>query len=194
MKLLLSSIRHCTRVVCAVPSSPTLNPVPRRESSPASHSYITRQLNNITAPLLTQAEHFTLLTPSDSSVSQKSCLACSADAQGHEAALPEVPAQADAAVQEQWQSLPWIHPASTHSVSPTKGSPSLLVPSLLLHPAPVAGQPGSGLLPKPHSLDNEIQHTAKRLCDTCGRYKPVSKPFSSHVQTQPVEMLLLRSS
>lgn len=73
----------------------------RRESSPVSHSYITRQLNIITAPLLTQTEHFNLLTPSDSSVSQKSCLACSADAQGHEAEVPEVPAWADAAVQEQ---------------------------------------------------------------------------------------------
>lgn len=53
----------------------------------------------------------------------------------------------------------------------------------------MAGQSGSGLLPKPHSLDSEIQHTAKRLCDTRGRYKPVSKPFSSHMQTQSVEML-----
>lgn len=79
--------------------------------------------------------------------------------------------------------------ASTRSVSPAKGSPSHFVPLLLVHRAPVAGQPGSGLLPKPHSLDNEIQHTAKRLCDKCGRFKPVSKPFSSHVQTQTVEML-----
>lgn len=95
-------------------SSPTLNPVPRRESSPVSHSYITWQLNNITASLLTQAEYFTLLTPSDSSVScsKKSCLASSADARapcmGRCSSVKNI-------------SLPWTHPASTHSVSPAKG-------------------------------------------------------------------------
>lgn len=108
-------------------SSPTLNPVPRRKSSPVSHSFITRQLNNISASLLTQAECFTLLTPSDSSVSQKSCLACSADAQGHEAALPQVPAWADAAVQEQWQQPALDTSCQPHSINPAKGSPSPLV-------------------------------------------------------------------
>lgn len=103
MKLLSSSSRYCTWVDCAVFLQPYFEPSAQKRDSPVSHSYITRQLNNIAASLLTQEEYFTLLTPSDSSVSQKSCLACSADAQGHEAALPEVPAWADAAVQEQWQ-------------------------------------------------------------------------------------------
>lgn len=189
MKLLSSSSRYCTRVDCAVFLQPYFEPSAQKRDSPVSHSYITRQLNNIAASLLTQEEYFTLLTPSDSSVSQKSCLACSADAQGHEAALPEVPAWADAAVQEQWQQPV---PATSCQHVPSQSCQELSFPPcppLLVHCASVGGQPGSGLLPKPHSLDNEIQHTAKRLCDKCGRFKPVSRPSSSYVQTQTAEML-----
>lgn len=66
-------------------------------------------------------------------------------------------------------------------------------PSQLVHRAPAAGQPGCGPLPRPHALDGGIQHTAKRLCDKCGRYKPVSKPLNPRVHllpcTKPAETL-----
>lgn len=131
MKLLSSSSRYCTRVDCAVLLQPYFEPSAQKRDSPVSHSYITRQLNNIAASLLTQEEYFSLPTPSDSSVSQKSCLACSADFQGREAALPEVPAWADAAVQEQWQQpvLATSWPAHAQSVLPRALLPTLSHPS-----------------------------------------------------------------
>lgn len=129
MKLLSSSSRYCTRVDCAVFLQPYFEPSAQKRDSPVSHSYITRQLNNIAASLPTQEEYFTLPTPSDSSVSQKSCLACSADAQGREAALPEVPAWADAAGTMTATCPGHILPAHAQSVLPRALLPTLSHPS-----------------------------------------------------------------
>jgi len=113
--------------------------------------------------------------------------------------LPEVLAGPNAAMMAEeprrGKPVPGLIPLSPrHFVQPRALPYPCGITCPAVHPAPVPGQPGSGPLLSPHSLDREIQHTAKRLCDKHGRYKPVSKPFSPSVHlllcTKMAETLL----
>lgn len=177
-------------------SSPTLNPVPRRESSPVSHSYITWQLIHTASHCIIANTGREFHSPNSfrqlcsrkvlsslfcrcaetwGSTARGPCMGRCSSARTMTAACPGHSCQH--VLSQLCQGLSFSHPTP---------------------PGPCPCGWTSWLWPasKAPSLDNEIQHTAKRLCDTCGRYnlpQSLSAPMCRHSHLKCCLLLLCSS-